>query len=60
MFTTQMSGAQRWSIPMVTTFITGMLWNYRQPSSSYAAALVELKAMGEPEVVCEPGYMPIT
>jgi hypothetical protein len=29
-------------------------------SSVYAAALVELNAMGEPALVCEPGYMPIT
>ena len=29
-------------------------------ASVYAAALVELNAMGEPAVVCEPGYMPIT
>jgi hypothetical protein len=41
--------------------------NHRTPAPhfnrfriSYAAALVELNAMGEPAVVCEPGYMPIT
>jgi hypothetical protein len=29
-------------------------------TTAYAAPLVELNAIGEPAVVCEPGYMPIT
>jgi hypothetical protein len=32
------------------------MWNERESPSDYAAALVELNAMGEPAVVCAPGY----